>query len=413
MVTITGTSVEEVYSIELLRRLKLRGVISLAFSPDGKKLVAIEGDHLHRRASSVSLRSVHNPARPSLLLQRKNYVNASKAKFSPRGILALADGDILRVIDESNSNEIISIRTAHKRIYSIAISPDGTLLALGGKDGSISIRDVSSKKPIYLDRFSAHRGIVYSLSFSIDGHLLASGGRDSMIHIRSLGERPILVARVEMKNAVNALEFSPYDKLLASAFSFYLSAFSRLQSMKIGLIDLSTSYTPTTNLIALEAPINDLSFSPDGNLIALASDDGRIGILDVSGKPKISKRLDGHEARLLSIAFSPSGDLLISGGEDKLGVWRVKRIATGERYKRDIEIEDRESMLYKRKIRLSWLLRYYERNPIGALYAASENGLLKILLEKLVERNMIVKLDDERYEIPKPMPMPRGAKRIA
>lgn len=68
-----------------------------------------------------------------------------------------------------------------KRIYDIAFSPDGSLLASGGWDGVIKIWDVNQKK-LVKEIKNAHgfgdiAGYIYSLAF-INNSLLVSGGTD-------------------------------------------------------------------------------------------------------------------------------------------------------------------------------------------------------------------------------------------
>ncbi|KAF2209387.1 hypothetical protein CERZMDRAFT_47594 [Cercospora zeae-maydis SCOH1-5] len=69
--------------------------------------------------------------------------------------------------------------------------------------------------------------------------------------------------------------------------------------------------------------INDIAFSPDGQLLAAASDDGCLTILDY-----INERvLDVHRAYyggLLCVTWSPDGRYVLSGGQDDLvSIWSL------------------------------------------------------------------------------------------
>jgi WD40 repeat protein/serine/threonine protein kinase len=72
-----------------------------------------------------------------------------------------------------------------------------------------------------------------------------------------------------------------------------------------------------------EALINDLRFSPDGKLLATASDDHSARLWEVAtGK---SYSLPGHTDETWTVDFSPSGRLLASSSKDKtIRIWHVE-----------------------------------------------------------------------------------------
>ncbi|KAG0376359.1 hypothetical protein BGX24_007872 [Mortierella sp. AD032] len=69
--------------------------------------------------------------------------------------------------------------------------------------------------------------------------------------------------------------------------------------------------------------ISDLVYSPDGQIIATACQDGIARILDASSGQCV-KKLSGHLGGVSSIAFSPDAKLLVSGGSDNtIRLWDV------------------------------------------------------------------------------------------
>jgi WD40 repeat protein len=64
-----------------------------------------------------------------------------------------------------------------------------------------------------------------------------------------------------------------------------------------------------------QGPVWQAAFSPDGQIIASAADDGTVRLWDKQGDP-IGQPFQGHQGLVHSVAFSPDGQYLVSGGGD-------------------------------------------------------------------------------------------------
>lgn len=71
-------------------------------------------------------------------------------------------------------------------IFSLALNPDGTVLAVGYQDGSIRLWNMDTGEQ--LTRLEGHADRVVSLAFSPDGTLLASGGVDGTVRLWGVRE---------------------------------------------------------------------------------------------------------------------------------------------------------------------------------------------------------------------------------
>jgi len=195
-------------------------------------------------------------------------------------------------------------------IYSLAFSPDGTLLASASGDRTIRFWDVRTGR---LSRvIDGHTGAVHALIFSPNGRVLASGSRDSTARIWDVGTGKELKAFGAPFDTIRSLAFSPNGKLLAgggdggSLRLWDWEAGNQFMTMKSGF-----------------GVVNAVAFSPNGSILATGSVDARVHLWEQASGQKI-RTLSGHGGPINGIAFSPDGALLASGSADKtIRLWDV------------------------------------------------------------------------------------------
>jgi WD40 repeat protein len=162
-------------------------VRGLAFSPDGGTLAVMAGV-----GDSVLLADV-NGLLPERWLKGPRRGLFCVA-FSPDGRTAAAGNNegIVCVWETCTGQELFHFQAHRNLAGSLAFSPDGLILASGGRENSteeglVRLWDAVAGKR--LAEFAGHRHWVQSIAFTPDGQALVSGGFDGQAFLWDTGER--------------------------------------------------------------------------------------------------------------------------------------------------------------------------------------------------------------------------------
>ncbi len=183
--------------------------------------------------------------------------------------------------------------------------------------------DVESPK--MLEIFKGHRGWVMSVTFSFDRHKLASGGVDGTVRIRNFSKTRRKELVLPHQGAIHSVAFAPDSKTLAAG--------SGALDGSVFLWDLSGAEPePKAILRGHSAPVETLTYSADGKMLASAGTDRIVRVWDLTSKGAEERAaLKGHTDTIKTLAFSPDGKMLASAGQDEtVRLWSVGRIWTEE-----------------------------------------------------------------------------------
>jgi hypothetical protein len=163
-------------------------VISVAFSPDGKRLATGSEDH------TVKL---WDAATGQELLSLKGHADVvSSLAFSPDG-KRLASGSwdkTVKLWDVTTGQELATLRGHSGMVTSVIFSPDGKRIVSGSHDTTVKLWDVTIGQVV--TTLKGHSSAVWSVAFSPNGKILASGSVDKTVRLwRAATEQEVLARR--------------------------------------------------------------------------------------------------------------------------------------------------------------------------------------------------------------------------
>jgi polar amino acid transport system permease protein len=217
------------------------------------------------------------------------------------------------------------------KLYDLALSPDGSLIAAGAGDGTVYLWDIESPSgdAWAMRALSGHSGAVVAVAFAPDGSTLVSAGHDGTVRLWRLESSPDQdIVRGHLEQVLDAGEAPLNDAALAADGSMLATVgedgIVRLFDMASG--EMVRSIGPNEN------PALAVALNSDGTLVA-AGDGAQVQIWDARAgnlvrtlkgyweDDAVQEDWLGHDERVTALAFSPDGEILASGSADKTVVF--------------------------------------------------------------------------------------------
>jgi hypothetical protein len=260
-------------------------VTCLAFRPDGARLAVAASTPGARNEVQVVEFSAAGFGKATLLGRIEDVVYA--LAFSPNGKLLVAAGydRVIRLWDltATSVSEPALLKDHSDAVYGLAFSPDGKLLASAGADRAVKVWDVATGKRLFT--LGEPTDWVYAAAWSPDGRHLAAAGVDRSIRVwevSAAGGR-IVQSAFAHEAAITRLAYSADGAILYS-----LSDDGTAKAW-----DTSRLVERIVYAAQPDTPLS-LAVRPDGKQLAIGRFDGALVLLDtatgkVQGQPLPSK----------------------------------------------------------------------------------------------------------------------------
>jgi WD40 repeat protein len=273
---------------------KLEYVFSVAFSPDGKRLLW---------GNALSSARVWDLRKGKLLFNLQGHARGvPTAIFSPNGnqILTADECETLKIWNAKDGKleRTIKGEARSKDIVRAAWSPNGKLIAAPSADKTIKLFDVNTGEK-KLTLYGHEKGVV-AVAFSPSGKRLASASWDRTVKIWDVKTGKTVLTLTGHKSTVAAVSYSPGGEWIASSGTDFTVRLWNANTGKIKFVLTEHS----NDVIAL-------AFSPTGDRIASGDLSGNIMVWDTASGSR--KLLITNVLVVTSVAFSPDGKMIVSG----------------------------------------------------------------------------------------------------
>ena len=305
-------------------------VTTLAISPDGKSIAAGDdngnihlwdrpkenGDPLMQPATANW--HAHDKAIRSLAFLRIG-TRLAIASGGDDGVLKRWDAVFHNVISTHMAGQAESVR-------SIALSPDGKMLAAGSSDGTVRLWDVETGKLVRQFEKPKNPQADYTLhavSFSGDGKHLAIGDNNSLLRVVDL-ETPESERMLQgHTDTTTSISQGGGRWLLSAGMDGSILEWQRTVLGQPTSKGLKKRDEFKFRLgVRDHTPLTSIDTSRDGGLILTGGHNGRVELWDGNEHVQITARLLGHESRdIQAVAMASDGSFFVTADRSAILVW--------------------------------------------------------------------------------------------
>ena len=276
---------------------RLRNDRALAFSPDGKTIVAARNTLSERGVFVLSIWDAESGKEIGVMPEGPEHIEhtgmISSLVFSPDGkTLATASLDhSIRLWDFAARQLITTLQGHLNEVWALAFSADGKSVVSGARDGGVKLWP-SRPQP----KDDGIAGSWQPLAFSKDGRTLAALSREGAVAFFNLATR-----EPEQRFQVDAPRFGPMPSVALSGDLKFLAHGTKDGGVKLW----NTQSGDITHLKASDSPVDLVALSPDGSALVTGGRFQPLRLWDLGAGTNTLLRSEAHR-----VLFSPDGRTL-------------------------------------------------------------------------------------------------------
>ena len=239
-----------------------------------------------------------------IVLELNAHTNkVTSVRFSPDSKTFLTSSNDKLVKLWSISRKELKTLSQHKsKVFFADFSPDGKRIAFAGADNTVYVYHLEDDNTF---EYRKHSREVVHVEF-IDNETLISSGYDYTSRIWKLNGTDIEVLKGH-KDLINCAAFSSDGRTIVTVSGSLVSL-----DKSVRMWNLDEKYF--TNTYTISSLIKNVVYSADGKQIAAGCEDGKLFILNEN--LQITNELIVHKGAINDLSFSPSGDMIVTIGAD-------------------------------------------------------------------------------------------------
>jgi WD40 repeat protein len=291
------------------------GAVALAVSPDGKWFVAVGEEGVVLGGPTTG--------KEGTALKLVSTGDAHALAFSPDGkVLAVISGTKVVLVNPATQKVIRRLASGLSSPTCLAFSPDGKVLAVGGTDQSIHQWDVATGKEIGTQ--GGHQAALGPITYSPDGKKIATSSDDQTIRLwDAVTGKELHCFRRPWQREGNEQDLTSPFFVGAATPAFTKGGKALAAIWPDGIVCLWDTTTGKELRRAKRGPLGSdaVAFSAKGDILADVDTKGKLRLSDVATglelrrmkAPKTRPELKNAALGIAALAFAPDGRMLAQG----------------------------------------------------------------------------------------------------